>query len=206
MWPCCIHTTYTCYNIRARATDSRGSHRCCKLRQRGVHYYYYRDASNTTPPPWVVIHYILFVNRYCNSNLVPWRWGRWRDRILYCSIIRVTAMPSCHRALYKYTHRLYRYIYIYFGKLAVGWWRYRGRRLTFVEHACDHYNNTLSTCFYILYCTVSDAHTQYKNAEWKTTHIIARVYIFYNIRCDILVSPQYSAPCRRANIVLTRLR
>jgi len=111
---------------------------------------------------------------------------------------------SCHRALYKYTHRLY--IHIYFGKLAVGWWRYRGRGLTFVEHACDHYNNTLSTCFYILYCTASDAHTQYKNAEWKTTHIIARVYIFYNIRCDVLVSPQYSAPCRRANIVLTRLR
>jgi len=71
---------------------------------------------------------------------------------------------SCRRALYKYIIRI-DCVGIY---ILVCWpldGGVRGRDVTFVEHACDHYNNTLSTCFYVLYCIASDAHIQYKNAE-----------------------------------------
>jgi len=108
--PCCIYiilcmcvsVCIIIYEHGARATaDSRGSHRCCKLRQRDVHYYYYRDASTntTTPPPRVVIHYILFTDRYCNSNLVPRGVGVWGGRgdriLLYRSIYKYNTRHRC---------------------------------------------------------------------------------------------------------------
>ncbi|CAH1712641.1 unnamed protein product [Aphis gossypii] len=114
---------------------------------------------------------------------------------------------SCRRALYKYTRIDCVGIYILvYWPLDGG---VRGRDVTFVEHACDHYNNTLSIRIFMYYIVLRPMHIyniKTLNEKRRISSCVC-IYIFCNIPLRYsTLSPQYSALCRRANIVLTRLR